>query len=220
MSIAPSGPSGPDPFPPREFVERMLARIHAGDESAVQELVAAMEVFVRQEAHALLRGPCRVREQTEDVAQDVLMSLLLRFPAIRDHDHLMATTRRMISNQVYDVYTRNMRECRDVRRESSVPDLDTEAGVAALGNELTPPPQAAARSESIDFLRIVLDLMRPKDRQVFDAFMAGQSVAEMAAAFGEKPDAVRMRLKRATQEMKRAWRRRAPGQDPPSLGPV
>ena len=39
----------------------------------VRELVASLERFVRREAHALLRGPCRAREQTEDIAQDVLI---------------------------------------------------------------------------------------------------------------------------------------------------
>jgi RNA polymerase sigma factor (sigma-70 family) len=217
MSVASSSPSGPDPFPPRSFVERMLARIRNGDEDAVRELVAALERFVRREAHALLRGPCRAREQTEDIAQDVLMSLLQKFPAIESHDHLLATTRRMISHQVNDVYTRHLRDCRDVRREAETTDGEDSADAAA-DHAVTPPPVAAERSESIEYLRIVLDMLRPLDRRIFDAAMAGGSPAEIGRSLGKSPDFVRMRRNRAIAEVQRAWHRRFPGQPLPDLG--
>lgn len=218
MSVSPVGPSGPDPFPPKSFVEAALARIRAGDEVAVRELVASLERFVRREAHALLRGPCRAREQTEDIAQDVLMSLLQKFPAIESHDHLLATMRLMISHQVNDVYTRHMRECRDVRREAETTDSEAAANVAAADHETTPPPLAAERSESIEYLRIVLDMLRPLDRRVFDAAMAGDEPAEIGRSLGLPPDTVRMRRNRAIAEVQRAWHRRFPGQALPDLG--
>jgi hypothetical protein len=77
---------------------------------------------------------------------------------------------------------------RDARRE--VRGEDVLAGLRAGGD--TPSQLAAAR----DLYDRVRAGMTPAERELADRVAAGQGWAEIAAAYGESPDAVRMRHQR------------------------
>lgn len=221
MPIPPSSAPEPrsEPDLPVPIVADLLARTRAGDRAARDELVSLLSPWVRSRAHNRLQGPVRAREQTEDVSQDVLTSLVEQFPESRDLNHLIAHLRTMIHAQVHDVINRHTRAKRDLRREDQLGDAAGELVDGVARREITPPLESIERKESLQILRVILDTLRPIDRRSLEAFLRGEPLSVTANSLGLSVDAARMRASRAIFAVQRAWRRQCPDRDLPLVPP-
>jgi RNA polymerase sigma-70 factor (ECF subfamily) len=134
----------------------LVARIHSGDEEALEILLnrylPALRRIVRQHLH----GYARSMLDTDDIVQDALLSTLRRMPHFewRTPGALLAYLRRVILNRIIDTKRKY------ARRGEWVPLPDDCAGQAAS------PLQRVEDKEEIRRYRAALFRLKPRDRQL------------------------------------------------------
>lgn len=180
-----------------EFTE-LLERVRKGDPAAAEECVRLYEPEIRRAARVRMTDP-RLRRLVDSI--DICQSVFGRFFVhaangnfdIESPQHLLALLVTMTRNRVTDMARQHTAARRDVRRETSdqtgvVPDSEPTPASAAASEELL----AAVRSRlSVDELDLV------------DRRSKGQSWQEIATDLGHKPDAVRKKLDRALERVRK-----------------
>ena len=162
----------------------LAARVRAGDDAALAELVRRYEPRVRTVARSLLGPVLRRHLDSVDVAQSVHLVLLA---GLRDARFTLDGEGALVALLVTLVRRKVARHWRRVRREGAaegaVPDPSADA-----------PPDAALR------LREGLDRIRPgltdAERQLVELRLLGHSTAEAAAEMGVAANVLRVTLAR------------------------
>lgn len=167
-----------------EFDRELIVRAQTGDRSAQEAIVAQFAPMVFR----LVSRFFRMREDAEDIAQDVFLKVFARFDQIRPDENFPGWLARVTVNTCYDELRRTRR--RKTAMETYGPDLAYERTV----NPPNPDPFGKARValQSLDpKLRIPLVLKEVEE----------MSVAEIARTMGLTQTNVKVRLYRARKKM-------------------
>jgi RNA polymerase sigma-70 factor (ECF subfamily) len=180
--------------------EALIGRVRAGDERAAEELVRRYEPMVRRAARVRLADPRLGRVlDSMDVCQSVMASFFVRAALgqyeLNTPDQLLRLLATMARNKLASQAQGQRAARRDVRRvefgEVAMED------VAARGGS---PSRYCAAKELLDAARARLS---PEELRLLDLRQDGAEWAEIAAAEGGTPEALRKRLARAVERVAR-----------------
>jgi RNA polymerase sigma-70 factor (ECF subfamily) len=183
-----------------ESTFRLIERARAGDESALDRLIARHLTPLRRWAHGRLPKWARDMADTDDLVQDTLVKTFRR---IEDFEHrgagaLQAYLRQAVINRVRD-------ELRKKGRRPDSTDLDgleVDAGVSPL--------EAAIGKETVTRYERALETLSVEEREaIIGRVEMGYSYEELADALGKPTSeaarkAARRALVRLAQAMDRA----------------
>jgi RNA polymerase sigma-70 factor (ECF subfamily) len=181
--------------------QALIARVRAGDEQAASELVRRYEPMVRRAARVRLGDP-RLRQVLDsvDICQSVMASFFVRAALgqyeLNEPDQLLKLLATMARNKLANQARGQRAARRDVRR--------VEGGAVEAaeipGHDPSPSRYIAAR----ELLEKARDCLSPAELQVLELRQEGKEWAEVAAALGGSPEALRMKLARAVRRAARA----------------
>lgn len=170
---------------PGDDFAALAARVRAGDDDALAELVRRYESKVRTVARSLLGPVLRRHLDSVDVAQSVHLVLL---NGLRDDRFTLEGEGALVALLVTLVRRKVARHWRRVRRE------EDGAGIEKPNAQPDAAPDAALR------LREGLDRIWPSltdtERQLVDLRLLGHSTAEAAAEMGVAANVLRVTLAR------------------------
>lgn len=178
----------------------VLRRWHAGDSSALDELLQRELPWIRELVKRRMGAVLRAAGSSSDLVQDVVVSILRTGPRflIQDQRQFRAFLARVAENVILDQLAWHTAARRDLRRAEPLPSRDS---VVVLDGSRQPEPrpsQAAAAEEEKALVWIGLRLLEPGDREVIELRDYQElSFPDIAARLGGSEDAVRMRYNRA-----------------------
>lgn len=181
-----------------ETVE-LLKRWHSGDALALDALVARDLGWIRARVRARLGPLLRAKEETDDVVQDALLELLRYGPRflLKSRSHFRALLARIVENVLRDQTDRFQAYKRAARREVSLENCGSLSLDVPMATDTTP-SEAAEKAEWRALLRIGLELLDSKEREVVLLRQwDGLHFNEVAARLSISEDAARMRFQRA-----------------------
>ena len=169
----------------------LFADVKLGDAAAAEELVRMYEPEIRRVVRVRLTDS-RLRQLVDsvDICQSVLAGFFVRTAAgqydLQTPEELLRLLVTMAKNRIVDLARYGQAARRDGRRNVSVDNEDSPVELKASG----PGP------ESIIVNRELVDTVRGRlsdeERRIMQMRSDGQNWDEIAAAFGEKTNAVRM----------------------------
>jgi RNA polymerase sigma factor (sigma-70 family) len=182
-------PSGPAENP---FVA-YVARLRAGDQAALEELVSRYAPVIKLEARMRLRSPhLRAVLDSMDICQSVLKSFFLRAAAgqfdIDRPEDLRKLLVQMACNKSLEAARREYAQKRDARRS------------VGLGDEAHQVPGGDDPVEEVEWRELLLrgrQMLSADERKLAEARADGRTWEEIAAELGGTPDGLRMQFSRA-----------------------
>jgi RNA polymerase sigma-70 factor, ECF subfamily len=134
----------------------LVARIHSGDEVALEILLNRYLPVLRRIVHRHLHGHALWMLDTDDIVQDALLNTLRRMPHFewRTPGALLAYLRRVILNRIIDAKRKYARQGEWV----ALPDDCAEQTASPL--------QRVVDKEEIQRYRAALFRLKPRDRQL------------------------------------------------------
>jgi RNA polymerase sigma factor (sigma-70 family) len=177
-----------------------VARLRAGDEAALEELVARYTPVIKLEARMRLRSPhLRAVLDSMDICQSVLKSFFLRAAAgqfdIDRPEDLRKLLVQMACNKSLEAARREYAQRRDARRSVKLGD---EAHQVAGGDD------PGGEVEWQELLLRARQMLTPDERKIAEGRAAGRAWDELAAELGKSPDQIRMQLARAQKRVAEA----------------
>ena len=196
----------------RETVD-LLSRWNGGDEDALAELLTRNMDWIRGHVRRRLGQALRRKAETEDFVQDAVLEMLRYGPrfVVQRRAQFRALLARIAENVLrgkHDWFHRERRAMsKEVRAGSdSVLPLDPAASQ-------TTPSEAVVRGENASWIRLALELLPPRDREVIlMREWQEMAFAEIAGALGVAEDAARMRFQRALVRLARTAKRLRDGE--------
>jgi RNA polymerase sigma-70 factor (ECF subfamily) len=179
----------------------LIRRVRAGAADAAEELVRRYEPAIRRAVRLQLRDQ-RLRRVLDsmDICQSVLASFFVRAATGQFDLDRPAQLLNLLLTMARNKLVSQARKPYVVRREANALD-----GEAAVARSLAPGPDPLSQIDSRDLLQQVRGRLSAAERQLADRRAQGQEWAEIGAALGESPEALRKRLTRAldrvTQEL-------------------
>jgi RNA polymerase sigma factor (sigma-70 family) len=170
-----------------------VSRLRAGDQAALEELVARYAPVIKLEARMRLRSPhLRAVLDSMDICQSVLKSFFLRAAAgqfaIDRPEDLRKLLVQMACNKSLEAARREYAQKRDARRS------------VGLGEEAHQVPGGDDPVEEVEWRELLLrgrQMLTADERRLAEARVAGRTWEEIAAEFGGSPDGLRMQFSRA-----------------------
>ena len=181
------------------FVE-LIRRVRAGDEQASAELVRRYEPSIRVVVRARLTDP-KLRRilDSMDVCQSVLGKFFARATSghfdVQRPEQLIGLLAIMARNSVTNHAHRERAARRDQRR--TCPQDAAEMIVADPG------PGPCQAVEDGDLLEAVRRRLSPEECRIADQWASGRTWVDIGSAIGGRPDALRIRLGRAFDRVRR-----------------
>ncbi len=172
---------------------RLAGAAAAGDRAATERLLALVRPPIVRYCRARL-GVRSGAPSADDVAQDVLLGLLMALPRYRaTGGGFLAFAYRIASNKIADHYRyRQRRPTGALPQEPELPDPD--AG----------PEQQALDGDGTRRVMSLLDGLTPRLREIVTLrVIVGLTVQETAEAVGSTPGAVRVGQHRALRTLRR-----------------
>lgn len=182
----PEPPDGP------EEDRRLVLLARAGDRAAFGALAEKYAGVVR----ALVRARLRTREEVDDAAQDVFLLAWRRLPSLAEPDRFAGWISTIAVHRALEVVRRGGR-----RRAQSLEAVEAEP----------PDPRAADPSagrdqelaEERERMLVCLGRLDERTQTVLVLrFREGRAVKDIAAALGENPPAVAMRISRGLRRLR------------------
>lgn len=175
----------------------LLQRWHGGDREALAALVERDRDWVENRVRRRRGAALQQFNETNDDVQDLMLRALQYAPRFlcRDRRQFRALLARMIENLLADRARSLAARARELHFESIADSrLGLEPELLQSGGAL----QAAAQNEELAWMRLGLEFLDPDERDViWRRQFREESFADIAAADGHQPDAVRMRFNRA-----------------------
>jgi RNA polymerase sigma-70 factor (ECF subfamily) len=170
-----------------------VARLRAGDQAALEELVARYAPVIKLEARMRLRSPhLRAVLDSTDICQSVLKSFFLRAAAgqfdIDRPEDLRKLLVQMACNKSLEAARREYAQKRDARRSV---ELGDDAHQVAGGENPV---------EEVEWQELLLrgrQMLTADERRLAEARADGRTWDEIAAELGGTPDGLRMQFSRA-----------------------
>ena len=164
--------------------------LQRGDqEAAFQRLVRQHGKIVHTVSYQLLKD----RARAEDVMQETFMKACETIDTLQDPKRLGSWLRSIAYNKSIDI----------LRAEKRADAYQTTLAQQAPGDDTAPPLEALTSHEERRALQDCLDALPPEKRAaVLGRFFSHLEYRELAAATGEKPDTLRIRVGRALPELR------------------
>jgi RNA polymerase sigma-70 factor (ECF subfamily) len=180
-----------------------LARVRAGDQTALAELVLAYEPEVRIVAHVLLGPALRPHLDTQDLVQSVHKSLLL---GLRDQKLNVSSPQHLVALAVTILKRKVGRKWRRVQRQRRInTDPGADHDLLELLSSLQRPQADPARTALLkDEVRQALQSLDVTDRRLLELRLGGCSTAEAARELALDANVLRVRLSRLRQCLRAA----------------
>lgn len=176
----------------------LLQRWHGGDPEALHALVERHLPAFQAHVDRLLGDKLRRKEQTVDFVQQGVLEFLRYSPrfVVGSEKQFFALVVRILENMIRDKDDWYRAKRRAMDREDPLPrDTVLELGP---GRSITSPSEAAQREENKACVRLALELLDSRDREIIVLReYEGRPVREIAAQLGIAETAAHMRLKRA-----------------------
>lgn len=186
-------------MPPTETpLPELFARIRAGDQDAVAEVIRRFEFQVRIAVRARLTDP-RVRRivDTADICQSAMASFFARAALgqydPRDPADLSKLLAQIARNKATSIHRYHTRQRRDARRD------DGQGG--SVFDRIPGTPSAARIAANRELLERVRSKLSREEQEIAERRASGESWQEIADALGGTPDARRKQYARAVQQM-------------------
>lgn len=184
--------SGLEPLAPETTVE-LLQLARAGDQDALERLLARCIPVLLRWARGRLPQSARGMLETRDLVQDAVIAAMRRLDAFepRHQGALQAYLRQAVMNRIKDVMRQHHRRPERTDLPESLPDEATSPLEAAIGSE------NAARYEA------ALQRLKPADREaIIGRLEMHYSYEELAIALGKPtPAAARIAVTRAMKQL-------------------
>ncbi len=183
------------------FVE-LIRQVRAGNEQASAELVRRYEPAIRVAVRARLTDPkLRRLLDSMDVCQSVLGNFFARAASgqfeLERPEQLVGLLTTMARNRVTNHAFQQQAARRDQRRTR----------LPAGGEErVDPGPAPCAVVDGQDLIDAVRSRLSPEECQIADQWASGKAWGEIGAQIGRSADAVRVRLGRAFDRVRRDLR--------------
>jgi RNA polymerase sigma-70 factor (ECF subfamily) len=178
-----------DPKTPAESSLDLLERARAGDQSALNTLMARHLPKLRRWASGRLPRWARDVADTQDLVQETLLQTFKRIDSFesRGDGALQAYLRQGVLNRIRDEFRRAGRRPANAELDSQAPDSGASPLEEAIGR------QAVERYEA------ALQRLRPGDREaIIGRIEMGFTNEELATLLGKRsPNAARMAVERA-----------------------
>jgi RNA polymerase sigma-70 factor (ECF subfamily) len=184
-----------------EQFRALLAEVRSGNDEAAAVLVREFEPAIRRYIRVRLTDP-RLRRllDTMDICQSVLANFFVRAATgqfdIDQPEQLLRLLSAMARNRLLNHVRDEQAECRDNRRVQP----GSDDALQAVADETAAPSEVAADKELLEEVRRRLS---PEEHALLEQRAAGKNWAEVAAAAGANPDAVRKQLVRALSRIGR-----------------
>ncbi|HKI37493.1 MAG TPA: sigma-70 family RNA polymerase sigma factor [Gemmataceae bacterium] len=178
----------------------LIARVRAGDARAAAEVVLRYEPTLRRAVRLRLRRDprlCRLLDSV-DVCQSVLASFFVR-AALGQYD--LSTPEHLV--KLLATIARNKVINQGKKQRAARHDPGPGAAPAEGYDVAAPGPGPAREAEARELLAEALRRLSPEERRLLEMREGGQGWAEIAAALGGRPDALRMQLARGTARVTR-----------------
>lgn len=180
---------------------RLIERIRAGDEGAVQELVSRYESDVRAIAGRRISPQMRPYLDTVDLVQSMHRSLLI---GLRNDRFTIHSRQQLFALVVTIVRRKAARHWRKVKRQHRLSGRDTIGSpvvmdlVAAISRRELEPGEAVANQDSLEQ---TLNKIDPVYRDVIRLRLDGHSTIDACRILGLDPDVTRVQLSRIRRKL-------------------
>jgi RNA polymerase sigma-70 factor (ECF subfamily) len=164
-----------------------VRRAQRGDESAMRELIVSYQRRVAGFAYAITGRS----DSVEDLAQMVFVKMVRALGRLNAPEQFESWLFRLARNT-----------CIDHLRRQKLRRIFTPF---APEHENVPEPDGAIDSEELDALRHALEQLRPKDRALLALVQEGRSHAEIAETCKTSVAAVKARLHRAREQLRKHY---------------
>jgi RNA polymerase sigma-70 factor (ECF subfamily) len=157
-----------DPRPDSEETVRLLERAAAGDESALNELLARHREAIRAFIAVRLDPGIRARVDPSDVTQNTLDEATRRFADYlrRRPMPFQLWIRKMAREQAIKARKKHRAECRDVDREQKQPDDSSFALVDSIVSSGPSPSEDAQARELAERVAKAVAKLAERDREI------------------------------------------------------
>lgn len=178
---------------------QLLERWHAGDRRALEELIARNIDWVSGQVRRRMGEHLRQAGQTQDFVQAAMVEVLEYGPrfVLQDEEQFRRLLARIVENQLRQAHRHMHQDKRDVRKQRQL-GSDTILYLDPPQRQVTRPSQRAEKDEKVAWVRLALELLPARDREIILLHkFEGLGFVEIAARTGLKEDAARMRFNRA-----------------------
>ena len=180
------------PFSPEETVE-LVERAKAGDEQALERLIARVLPRIQRWAHGRLPRGARSMLDTVDIVQDVVVSSVRRLENFeqRGPGAFVAYLRRGLVNRL-----------EDERRKLASRPVQSEMPNDVVAHEPSPLQQVMSEERRARYEAALAELDDAEQAAIIGRFEWGYSYADLAIALGKPTDgAARAAVLRAVQRL-------------------
>jgi RNA polymerase sigma factor (sigma-70 family) len=181
------------------FVE-LIRRVRAGDEEASTELVRSYEPAIRIAVRTRLSDP-KLRRilDSMDICQSVFGNFFARASSgefeLNRPEQLVGLLTAMARNRVVNHARRQQAARRDLRRDGAASPAETEF--------VDPSPDPCTEVDGRDLMEVVRRRLSPEEHQIAESWASGESWKAIGAKTGRGPDALRVRLARAFERIRK-----------------
>jgi RNA polymerase sigma-70 factor (ECF subfamily) len=183
----------------------ILARIQAGERSAIDELYARYETRILTWVRAEMGARLAASIQAEDLKQEVMLRSIGQVERIADVPHLRWLFARLAKQVVVDAARKRATDKRDPAKEVAI---DAESGIE-LEQRGTRPSAPAQQEELMLLYSECLGAMSEDHRKVlYLRHQAGMAYRDVAAELERSEEAAVMLLGRAEAKLKECLRKK------------
>jgi RNA polymerase sigma-70 factor (ECF subfamily) len=188
----------------------LLERARAGDQQALDALLASHRARLRKMVEMRLDRRLQTRVDASDVIQEAYLEVATRLEEYLAEPRLplLLWLRLVVGERLLKVHRHHLgTQMRDAGREVSIdhgaPEASSAALAAGLLGQYTSPSLAAVRSERIRLLQEALNALDPMDREIVSLrHFEELSTAEAAQVLGIGESAASKRYIRALKRLK------------------
>ncbi|TMQ32730.1 MAG: sigma-70 family RNA polymerase sigma factor [Planctomycetota bacterium] len=178
---------------PPEPLQPVLARIREGDEAALTELLQRYEPRLRTAAKVLLGPLLRPQLDSLDLVQSVHRVLL---PVLREGKYDLASPDQLLALAVTIVRRKVARNWRRLQREQTLRAQTCDNGTPAADD----PSQIAQARDALQYL---LKQLGEDEQRLVELRLEGYSTVEIAGKLNCDAHALRARLSRLRQRLRK-----------------
>ncbi len=191
-------PSQDEHDPTRELLDRW----HAGDETALEELIERHGNWIRQRVRRRLGAALRTKVESVDIAQDALVELLRYGPrfTVEGQGQFRALMGQIVENRIRDARDWFSAQRRSMSREQRLSESILD--LSRLNAGMTRPDKKAEKLEWEQLVKLAVTLLDAEDREVIMKRQWEElPFDEVGEQLGLSPDAARMRFNRALPKL-------------------